>query len=213
MPQFGGDARAAQKYSPADHQRAADAAADVRIEHDAGPASRAEAGLAQPGHIRIVRHASRHAERIAAPIGQRKAVPAVDLMALDDPTTSRIDRPAEAKPDDPHVVLVDQWRGDLSNLSPNAFRAARRDDTVRVLRDWLAGQQVSGLVNESRDFGRQFNPMRALRLAGALMADVEAARIALGDMPAESHPRSNPEVWGAWVYAFPDRDLYALPRK
>jgi hypothetical protein len=93
-----------------------------------------------------------------------------------------------------------------------AFRTARRDDTLSTLRDWLDGKPARRLVRENRDFGRQFNPMQALRLAADLMSDIEAARVALGDLPVESHPRTNPGVWGAWVYAFPDRDLYALPK-
>lgn len=91
------------------------------------------------------------------------------------------------------------------------FRASRRETEVASIRDWLSGKPVAGLVTPSRDFGLQFNPMEAVRLAARLMDDVEAGRVALGDIPAESQPRFSPGVWGPWVYAFPEVDLYDLP--
>jgi len=93
-----------------------------------------------------------------------------------------------------------------------AFRRGAREDALKRLRDWLAGKAVPGLVAESRDYGRQFNPMEAVRLAARLMDEAEAARVALGDLPAEKQPRFSAGTWGAWVYAFPDVDLYNLPR-
>jgi hypothetical protein len=92
------------------------------------------------------------------------------------------------------------------------FRSSRRDDALNALRDWLAGKPVPGLVSDSRDFGKQFNPMQAVRFAAQLMDDIEAARVALGDLPAEKQPRFSAGIWGAWVYAFPDDDLYNLPK-
>ncbi len=44
------------------------------------------------------------------------------------------------------------------------------------------------------------------------MDGIEAARVAFGDLPAEKQPRFSAGVWGAWVYAFPDVDLYNLSR-
>ena len=99
VSQFRGDARAADVHPPADDQGPADAAADVRIEDDPPAASGAEAGLAQSGHVGIVGHAGRQAERLAAPIGQREVVPAGHVMALDDPAGRRVDRSAEAEAD------------------------------------------------------------------------------------------------------------------
>ena len=64
MAELGGDARPADVHPPVDDQGPADAAADVRVEDDAAAAAGAEAGLAQSGHVRIVGHAGRHAERL-----------------------------------------------------------------------------------------------------------------------------------------------------
>ena len=93
-----------------------------------------------------------------------------------------------------------------------AFRRGPRSEALARLKQWLAGGPAPGLVVESRDFGRQFDPMEAARLAAQLIDDVEAARVALGDLPADRQPRFHPGVWGPWVYAFPDVDLYDLPR-
>jgi hypothetical protein len=93
-----------------------------------------------------------------------------------------------------------------------AFRQSVRGDLLHRLKEWTAGRPVRGLVVESRDYGRQFNPTEAVHFAARLMDDVEAARVVLGDLPAEKQPRFHPGVWGAWVYAFPDMDLYNLPR-
>ncbi len=93
-----------------------------------------------------------------------------------------------------------------------AFRHGAREDVLKRLKDWLAGKAVAGLVVDSRDYGRQFNPVAAVRLAAGVMDGVEAARVALGDLPAEKQPRYSHGVWGPWVYAFPDVDLYSLPR-
>jgi hypothetical protein len=95
---------------------------------------------------------------------------------------------------------------------PEEFRFARRERQIGSLRDWLAGKPAEELVGSNRDHGKQFDPMRAIRLAAALMDEIERARVALGDLPADRLPRYDPGVWGAWVYAFPKQDLYDLPR-
>ena len=58
----------------ADHQGAADAAADVGIEDDAMAAARPEEGLGQAGGVGVVGEPGRQFEGLAAPVTSAKSV-------------------------------------------------------------------------------------------------------------------------------------------
>ncbi len=130
VSQLGGDAAAACIELSADDQRAADAAADVGVENDAGAAARAEERLGQTGGIGVVGHGGGQPQRLAAPLPQIKILPAGNLVALDGPPGGRIDRPAEADADRPDAVPGDQLRGDGLDLPPHARGAVANQDVA-----------------------------------------------------------------------------------
>ena len=107
-----------------DDQPAADAGAHGDVEHDPAAASGAVPGLGQGRHVAVVSQYGRQAEREAAPIDQRKPLPAVDVMALGDHAARRIDRAAEADADGRHVVPRGQRAGGRFDLLENADGAA-----------------------------------------------------------------------------------------
>ncbi len=124
MAQFGRHATAATKQVAIDDQSAANTATHIAVEDDASSLTRPIAGLGQPRRIGIVDKRGGQAERVAAPVNQRKAIPALDLVARDRRSRLGIDRTAETDSDSPDFVSLKQFRAALGDLAQDAFRAA-----------------------------------------------------------------------------------------
>ena len=93
-----------------DDQSAADAGADGDEQHHLAAPARAVPRLGQGRRVAIVFQPRRQTQRPTAPVDQRKAFPAVDVMAFDHHAAGRIDRPAKADADRRHVVSRRQHR-------------------------------------------------------------------------------------------------------
>ena len=84
MPNLRRAAAAAAIDLAVDDQSAADAGADGDVEDRRQPLARAEQRFRQAGDVGVVAEDGRQPDKVADPVGEREAVPAVDLMRLDD---------------------------------------------------------------------------------------------------------------------------------
>jgi hypothetical protein len=112
-------------------QAAADPAADRDVEQRGEPDARPEPGLAQPGGVGVVvQDDARDPGRLAEPVGQREAVPPLDLVREDHDPAGGIDRAAEPDPGrrDPVALglgAVEQHSERLRDLRPQALGPAQ----------------------------------------------------------------------------------------
>jgi hypothetical protein len=108
----------------------------------------------------------------------------------------------------PHAEFAQApTREDLARVFQADTRKAARDQ----LAAWAAGKPVSGIVGGSHDYGRTFEIGNAIGYAEGLLSDLEAAGVALGDIPIERLPRYSRGGGWDWVYMEPGRDYYATP--
>ena len=130
----------------------------------------------------------------------------------------RIRRELEARKDGPRYP---DWRGARANSSfgeaptlqdfADYFNADRTSAVRSDLSAWLAGEAAPGLVGGSDHYGRSFNIQYAISYCEQLINDIECAKAALGDIPADSIPRYSRGGNSNWVYMDPQRNYYATP--
>lgn len=90
------------------------------------------------------------------------------------------------------------------------FNKRPRTGIVAKLTAFARGEP-GDLVTQHRDYGQCFDPNQALGYCERLLDDIEAARVALGDFPAEWIPRYGRWTGGSWAYMDPQRDYFATP--
>jgi len=97
------------------------------------------------------------------------------------------------------------------------FAGAYNGDSAKNARAqlaaWAEGKPVGGILGGSASYGRTFEIGNAISYTERVLTDIENARVALGDLPAESVPRYYRGGSNDWVYMEPQRDYLATPLK
>ena len=130
----------------------------------------------------------------------------------------RIRRELAARKDGP---VYPDWRGSRSCSAfaqapaveefASVFRADHAAMARERLAGWLAGEPAPGLIESSSHYGRTFNIQNAIGYCEQLLSDIECARVALADLPADAIPRYARGGSRNWVYMAPTRHYFAGP--
>ncbi len=92
------------------------------------------------------------------------------------------------------------------------FAAAFQADRTKAARDWLAAWAAGKPpLNKAPEYGQTFDLGAATSHCQRLLADLENAAVALGDLPPERLPRYARGHSSDWVWLDPQRDYYATP--
>src|SRR5262249_15286987 len=103
---LGGAAAGAAVDAAVDDQPAADPGTNRHVKHWRMSLRRAERRLGQPRDVGIVAERDRQRERVAEPTGNGEAIPAADLVRLDDALGVIVDRPTKADADAAYLLAL-----------------------------------------------------------------------------------------------------------